>query len=164
MYINVEGNVICTCFTVSKPEYFEEYGEKRSELTRIGAKAKQSSPDGTMTVNVELLFYANRAIPAAKLNYGESVIVLGRESSREVMKNHRMVITRTVLVDWWFPQIVDPLNYLQELSVRREMDIRNREFRENFWDFLNAEGCKELIHRWVQAWIEEEERKKDEHT
>lgn len=164
MYINVEGNVICTCFTVSKPEYFEEYGEKRSELTRIGAKARQSSPDGTMTVNVELLFYTNRAIPAAKLNYGDSIIVLGRESSREVMKNHRMVITRTVLVDWWFPQIVDPLNYLQELSVRREMDIRNREFRENFWDFLNAEGCKELIHRWVQAWIEEEERKKDEHT
>ena len=70
-----------------------------------------------------------------------------------------MVITRTVLVDWWFPQIVDPLNYLQELSVRREMDIRNREFRENFWDFLNAEGCKELIHRWVQAWIEEESKK-----
>lgn len=117
-----------------------------------------------MTVNVELLFYANRAIPAAKLNYGESVIVLGRESSREVMKNHRMVITRTVLVDWWFPQIVDPLNYLQELSVRREMDIRNREFKENFWDFLNADGCRELIHRWVQVWIEEEERKKDEHT
>ena len=159
MYINVEGNVACTCYTVSKPEYYEESGEKRVEQTRISAKAKQSSPDGTMTVNIELLFFGNKAIPAAKLNYGDRIIVLGRESSREVMKNHRFVIARTVMVDWWFPQIVDPMNYLQELSVRREMDIRSREYRENFWDFLNAESCKELVHRWVQEWIEEERKK-----
>ena len=159
MYINVEGNVICTCYTVSKPDYIEEAGEKRVEMTRISAKAKQSSPDGTMTVNIELLFFENKAIPAAKLNYGDRIIVLGRESSREIMKNHRFVIARTVMVDWWFPQIVDPMNYLQELSVRREMDIRSREYRENFWDFLNAESCKELVHRWVQEWIEEERKK-----
>ena len=147
MYINSTGNVVCTCVAITKPIYKEESGEMRSELTYIIGKCRESSPEGTQTVTLDLNFYGNLAIPAMKIDAGQSLVIFGRERSEEKMVFGKYRLKRTVIVDCWLFRDIDPGGMLDELKMRREMALRDKEFRELFAQYLTE--CRPAIVKWV---------------
>ena len=151
MYINAAGNILAQCIVIGKSEFKENVGEHHVDLTRIPAKAKEATPDGTQTVNLQLCFYAASAIPAMKIPVGMNIIVAGRESSKEVFQNKRYVLERSVSVDWWVPRDTDPLHYLEELKVHREMNTMDAELKILFAKLLTQ--AKSTIIEWVTDWM-----------
>ena len=151
MYINAAGNILAQCIVIGKAEFKENVGEHHVDLTRIPAKAKEATPDGTQTVNLQLCFYAASAIPAMKIPVGMNIIVAGRESSKEVFQNKRYVLERSVSVDWWVPRDTDPLHYLEELKVRRQMNTMDEELKILFAKLLTQ--AKSTIIEWVTDWM-----------
>ena len=85
MYINQTGNVVGVCTVTSMPVYLEESGEKRVELTRMAAKTIESSPEGTQTVFMSLLFYTVLAIPAKALKPGGKLVIITYHSLEDRM-------------------------------------------------------------------------------
>ena len=151
MYINAAGNVLAQCIVIGKAEFKESVGEHHVDLTKIPAMAKESTPDGTQTVNLQLCFYAASAIPAMKIPVGMNIIVAGRESSKELFQNKRYTLERTISVDWWQPRDTDPLHYLEELKVRRQMNTMDDELRILFAKLITE--VKGTIIEWVTDWM-----------
>ena len=147
MYINNYGNVAAPCYIVSKPTYMEESGAKRVELTYANGKCRENSPEGTQTVAVRLLFYENFAIPAMKISPGQMLVILGRERAQETRHWGKDKLERTVIVDWWALREIDPCGMLQELEKRREIAVREKEFKEMFAEFLTE--AKPTILKWM---------------
>lgn len=150
MYINYFGNIFCDCVIVGSPHYQEEAGEYRRELTRAFAKSKEQTPNGVQTVNLNLFFFSAFAIPAMKLASGMCIVVAGREKTNELKSNGRAILERTVYVDWYTAREADPLGMLEELKARREISVREREFKETFWEYLNLPACKSLVMGWLK--------------
>ena len=153
MYINQGGNVFCVCTAVTKPTYKEESGEKRVELAYLNAKCREASPEGTQTVSLDLLFYGTAAIPAMKIAPGHTLVIAGRESSKEAFAWGKHKLNRTVIVDWWGFREIDPGGILDELKARREIFTREREFREMFAEFLTE--AKPSIIKWIMDYSKE---------
>ena len=147
MYLNFTGNVLAVCVAAKKPEYTEEAGARRVEVTRLPAKCKELTPDGLQTVSLDLLFFEGLAIPAMKIDMGQVLVVMGRESSKEYFKYKKYSLERTLVVEaWWFREL-DPGGMLEGLKMRREMNARQDEFRELFAQFLTE--AKPSILKWV---------------
>ena len=151
MYLNGNGNVLAQCIVIGKAEFKESVGEHHVDLTKIPAMAKESTPDGTQTVNLQLCFFAASAIPAMKIPVGMNIIVAGRESSKELFQNKRYTLERTISVDWWQPRDTDPLHYLEELKVRRQMNTMDDELRILFAKLITE--VKGTIIEWVTDWM-----------
>ena len=151
MYINDHGNVLATCTITSKPTYIEDAGAKREEMTYIFAKCWETSPEGTQTVSVKLFFIGALAIPAMKLEPNKTLLIAGRERSKESVHWGRNRLERTVLVDYWSPREIDPCGMLEELKQRRENAAREKEYRELFAEYLTE--AKPSILQWVVEYI-----------
>ncbi len=130
MYLNVHGNAVCVCTITGTPQYLEESGEHREELTRADAKCLESSPEGTQTVFMSVLFYKTMAIPAKALKPGDVIVVLGREMSKETVQRGRHRLSRTLIADFWFPRWIDPLGLVMNLQIRRDVALKAREYKE----------------------------------
>lgn len=152
MYVNYYGNVIADCVIVTSPKYKEEVGEHRRELTTVFAKSKEATPEGLQTVNLNLLFFSAFAIPAMKLSPTMCIVIGGREAVQEAYQKGKTVLERTLYIDWWMPRDIDPVGHLEELKVRREIQTRETEFKNIFWDWLQQ--CKALILKWFNEWKE----------
>lgn len=159
MYVNQTGNVVADCVITGVPQYNEEYGVYKRELTKVVASCKENSPEGTQTVNLVLYFFSGFAIPAMKLNKGMTIVLMGREISHEAMYRGKYVLERKVVVDWWTPREIDPMGMLEELKARREIKTREQEMKETFWSWLNLAPCKELILGWIAEWAAQQRAK-----
>lgn len=155
MYINYFGNVFCDCVILGKPKYQEEAGEYRQEMTKATAKCKEQTPDGVQQVNLNLLFFGAFAIPAMKITSGLCIVVAGREKTNNLKQKGHYILERTIFVDWWTPREADPVGMLSELKARREITVREKEFKEIFWEWLNLPTCRELVMGWLQDWLKE---------
>ena len=155
MYINYFGNVFCDCVVVGKPKYQEEAGEYRKEMTRVSAKCKEQTPNGVQQVNLNLYFFDSFAIPAMKISSGMCIVAAGRERTNSTKSKGHYYLDRTVFVDWWTPRESDPIGMLTELKARREITVREKEFKEIFWEWLNLPACRELVMGWLAAWFKE---------
>ena len=151
MYVNANGNVVCVCTITSMPVYLEESGEKKVELTRMAAKCIESSPEGTQTVFMSVLFYTVLAIPAKALKPGDVIVVLGREMSKEKVQWGRHKLDRTVIVDFWIPRWIDPLGLIMNLQIRRDVALKAREYKEMIAEYLTE--CKPAIVQWVAEYF-----------
>ena len=138
MYANVCGNVVCVCTLTSMPVYREEAGEKRLELTSVAAKAIEASPEGTQTVFITVLFYTVMAIPAKALKAGDVIVVFGREASKEKFLRGRYKLNRTVIADFWMPRWIDPFGTIMNLQIRRDVALKEREYKELMAEHLTA--------------------------
>lgn len=154
MYLNMNGNVAAVCVVASKPEYREEVGERKMEMTKVYAKCKESTPDGPQVVNLDLLFYGGLAIPAMKISSGMTLIVFGRESPKERFTKGKYTLERSLFVTGWSARDIDPLGNLEELKVRREIKTRDRELKETFWEWLNLPQIKSLLNQWFLEFLE----------
>ncbi len=152
MYININGNVIASCLAFTNPVYQEEAGEHRVEMTKAFAKCKESTPDGMQTVNLNLLFFNNLALPAMKIAAGTNLIIFGRESTKERLSYGKHSLERNVFVDSWFPRVIDPLNMLEELKVKRTLEAQKEEQKLMFAAMLTQ--CKPTIIQWVISALE----------
>lgn len=155
MYLNMNGNVATVCVAVTKPEYREEVGEKRLELTKVFAKCREATPDGEQIVNVDLLFYSGMAIPAMRISPGMTLFVVGRESPKEFMQRGKMVLERSLYVTCWMARDIDPLGMLEELKARKATKTREQELKLAFWEFLNLPQIKELLFQWFKEFVED---------
>lgn len=162
MYMNNHGNVLALCIISSKPQYREEVGERKTELTKVYAKANEATPDGMQTVNLNLLFYGGLAIPAMKISPGMTLLVAGRVQSQERFERGKNVLERSLYVVWWDARDIDPLGVLEELKVRRETKTREQELKLAFWDFLNLPQIKELLFKWFMEFVEDYKAKKQQ--
>lgn len=142
-YINYQGNIFADCVITGNPTYKEEAGEYKREITKAFAKCKEVTPEGIQTVNLDLYFASAFAIPAYKLKSGMSIVILGRERSKEEYTHGRAVLSRIVFVDWWFPRWVDPLGMLEELQARRAIAAQEKELKQAVAEWL--EKCMPLI-------------------
>ena len=147
MYLSVHGNTICVCTLTTQPMYLEETGEYKQELTRIGAKALELSPEGTQTIFMTVLFYKNMAIPAKALKAGDVIVVFGREMSKEKFQWGKHKLERTVIADFWIPRWIDPLGMITNLQVHRDATIKEREYKTILAEYLTE--CKPAIIQWV---------------
>ena len=153
MLISVEGNMFCLCMITGSPQYAEEFGAYKSELTRVYAKAKQTTPDGVQTVNLTLYFWDSMAIPAMKLKPGSQIVVTGRTMSQNRIVREKMTLETMVAVEWWTPRETDPMGMLDELKARREIGERRNELKILFAQYLTE--CKGAILGWVADWFKE---------
>ena len=156
MYINVNGNVHATCSALTEPIYREEVGESRVEMTSLFAQCKEMTAHGIQHVNLSLLFFDGFAIPATKIKVGSMLVIDGRESSKEYRKRseeggRRYALERTVIIEAWDFRILDPGGMLQQLAVRREYAIREKEMQDLFAEWLSK--CKDTILGWFIEWV-----------
>lgn len=147
MYVNQNGNVVCICSAVGMPEYREEAGAKHTEITLLQARCREESADGTQTVALTLLFFGNMAIPAMKITSGQVLVVMGRERSNSMYVWGKHRLDRTLFVDWWDFRCIDPGGMLTELSTRREIAVKDREYRQILAEYLTE--IKPTIIKWV---------------
>lgn len=146
-YINYHGNVFCDCIVVSKPKYHEKYGVYESEMTEISARSKENTPEGIQSVNLNLQFYGQFAIPAMKIPMAMCLVVFGREATKQRLTGGRNILERTLVVDWWTAREKDPLGMLEELRERRTIATREKELKEIFASWLN--DCMPVITQTV---------------
>ena len=142
-YINYQGNIFADCAIVNKPKYREEVGEYKKELTKVFAKCREQTPEGVQTVNLDLCFFSALAIPAMKLTPGMCIIVLGRESTKELYTRGKNTLERTVIVDWWTAREIDPVGMLEELKARRMISSKEKELQQMVAEWL--EKCLPII-------------------
>ena len=153
MYLNNAGNVFAVCTVVSTPEYKEEVGEKRLELTKAYAKCTEMTPDGKQNVGVNLMFFSALALPAMKIAPGMKLLVAGCQETEERYVYGRNRLEHTLYVEWWSARVIDPLGLEAELRTRREIDSKVNDLRLLFAQFLTE--CKPTIGNWVKAWVME---------
>lgn len=160
----MEGNLFGLCVITGTPQYREEYGAYKSELAMVYAKAKQNTPDGVQTVNLTLYFWNEMAIPSMKLIAGTQILIAGRTMSKNKIVRDKMTLETMVSVEWWALRETDPMGMLEELKVRREITVKNKELRMVFAKMMTE--CKDVIKGWVMEWIGENGRgheTKDQH-
>lgn len=153
MYINYFGNVFADCIAVTSPEFREQTGEYKRDMTKVFAKCKEASPEGMQTVNLTLLFFQAMAIPAMKIGPGMCIMIAGREVSKERNERGKTVLDRTIYVDWWAARDIDPLGHLEELKVRMEQKSREEEMK--LWFAQAMTKCKDTVIGWVTEWFKE---------
>lgn len=153
MYLNVTGNTFAVCQIVSKPQFVEEYGEYKKDLTKVSARCKETSAEGTQTVNLSLYFWDGLAIPAMKISVGMSIWVAGREKTMSYTKNGKNVLERSLFVEGWGARETDPLGMLVELQARREAKVNEETLRLTFLELLTQ--AKPAILQWIADWIKE---------
>lgn len=152
-YINHYGNVFCDCIAVSKPKYHEQFGVYEAEMTELSARCKENTPEGIQSVNLNLQFYGQFAIPAMKIPAGMCLVVFGREVTKQRLTGGRNILDRMLVVDWWTAREKDPLGMLAELSERRTIATREKELKEIFASWLN--DCMPVIVQTVIGKIKE---------
>lgn len=152
MYINYFGNVFADCIAIASPEFREQAGEYKRDMTRVHARCKEATPEGMQSVNLTLCFFQAMAIPAMKISTGMCIVVAGREVTKEKDIRGKAVLDRTIYVDWWAARDIDPLGHLEELKVRMEQKSREDEMR--IWFAKAMTQCKETIIGWVTEWFQ----------
>ena len=150
-YINYYGNIHAIGVVSSSPEYRESVGEYKREMTRCLVKCKERTPEGVQTVNINLLFFSAMAIPAMKIPIGMCIEFMGNESVEERFSKGKTILERTVFCEKWEPRLTDPLGYMEELKVRREVGALETEFRRMFAEMLTE--AKSAIMEWVKDWF-----------
>ena len=148
MYLNFTGNVHAVCSAVTKPEYREEAGERRVEMTKVVAKCKEMTPDGMQTVSLQLLFFEALAIPAMKIDVGSVLVIDGRETSKEFFSYGKHRLERTLVVEDWHFRDIDPGGILEELKERKGISQREHELRKLFAELLTQ--ARPAIIAWVR--------------
>ena len=124
MWIQQDNNVICTCLVVREPVYTEEKGVYKSPCTVVRAKCRISTSEGTVDDYVDLSFYSDFAIPAkATITVGDRLVVCGRTLTKEYYRKAtgRNYIYRHMTVEFFFPVVTDPYNFLSVLQTQQEL-------------------------------------------
>lgn len=124
MWLQKDGNVLATVLVVKEPVFEEERGVYKSPCTQVRAKSRISAAEGSTDIPVDLQFYGDYAIPArGSVTVGDRLLVAGRSRTNEFYRRTtgKNELSRSMIVEFWWPIANDPYNFLQIMQTQSEL-------------------------------------------